>query len=211
MKGARMPQLEQGWTAHWALLGLPEPAASVRDALIQRWAEPHRKYHTLQHLRECLALFDQRRELAQHPGEVAVAIWFHDAIYDTQRHDNEAESAAWAAQVLQAAGAAAAVVERVHALVMATRHDGAVATPDARLLVDIDLAILGAPTARYDEYERQVRDEYAHVPQALFRTKRAEILRLFLAREPLYLTPAFAALFEVAAKANLAHAIAALA
>ncbi len=203
--------LETAWQGAWASLRLDPVDASLSTTLVARWDEPHRKYHTLQHLRECLALFDQQRELAEHPGEVALALWFHDAIYDTARHDNEAQSAAWAARALQGAHAAAPVIERVHALVMATRHDGVVATPDARLLVDIDLAILGASKARYAEYERQIRDEYGHVPEALFRAKRAEILRMFLAREPLFLTPAFVARFEVAAKANLARAIADLA
>ncbi|MEP6503567.1 MAG: N-methyl-D-aspartate receptor NMDAR2C subunit [Betaproteobacteria bacterium] len=203
--------LEAAWNDTWNLLELRPVDASCLPTLLGRWREPHRKYHTLQHLRECLALFEAHRGLAEQPGEVALAIWFHDAIYETRRHDNEAESAAWAARVLTQAGAAAAVVGRVHALIMATRHDGAVATADARLLVDIDLAILGATPARFAEYERQIRDEYAHVPEALFREKRAEILRTFQAREPLFGTPAFVAAFEGAAKANLARAIAALA
>ncbi len=71
--------------------------------------------------------------------------------------DNEAASADWAARALRAAGADDALVGRVHALVMATRHDQAPATPDEQLLVDIDLSILGAAPARFVEYERQIR------------------------------------------------------
>jgi len=195
---------------HWAMLRLAAPT-TLLTGIVARWDEPHRRYHSLQHLRECLALFEENRALAEHPGEVAIALWFHDAVYETREHDNEERSAKWAAQALTDAGASGDVVVRVQALIMATRHDGAAATADARLVVDIDLAILGAAPARFDEYERQIRDEYAHVPEPVFRAKRAEILRGFQARGPLFVTPAFAARFEPSAQTNLAAAITSLA
>ncbi len=204
-----MNDFETSWQAAWQSLRLREPEG-VLAALLDRWAEPHRKYHTLQHLRECLALFERERASAEHPGEVAIALWFHDAVYDTSRHDNEARSADWAARVLREAGASEAVAGRVHALVMATCHGEAPVTPDARLVVDIDLAILGAEPARFDEYERQIRDEYGFVPEALFREKRGEILRGFLERPVLFSTPACARRLDAPARANLARAIAKL-
>jgi len=205
-----MNDLETSWHDAWRALRLPAPDG-VLPALLARWAEPHRKYHTPQHLRECLALFAAQRDLAVHPGEVAVALWFHDAIYDTARHDNEAASADWARRVLRDAGASGDVVERVDALILATRHSQVPATPDECLLVDIDLAILGAAPARFDEYERQIRDEYGFVPEDVFRDKRAGILRGFLARPALFSTAAMRARFEAPARANLAGAIARLA
>jgi len=201
--------LVPSWQEAWRELGLPVPEG-VLDALIARWAEPHRRYHTLQHLQDCLALFDAHRTLAERPGEVAVALWFHDAVYDTARHDNEAASADWATRVLRDAGAAGDVLARIDALILATRHSQQPATPDERLLVDIDLAILGAAPARFDEYERQIRDEYGFVPEDVFRARRAQILRGFLARPALFATPALAARLEAPARANLAGAIARL-
>ncbi len=206
-----MNDLEISWRAAWQALRLPEPGADVLASVMARWAEPHRKYHTLQHLRECLALFEHDRALAERPGEVEIALWFHDAVYDTGRHDNEAESADWARRVLHEAGAADDCAGRVHALIMATRHSENPATPDAKLLVDIDLAILGAAPARFDEYERQIRDEYGFVPEATFRAKRGEILRMFLDRPTLFSTPAYATRFDAPARANLARAVASLA
>ena len=203
--------LESLWTEAWRDLRLPPPAPDVLAGLLAGWAEPHRKYHTPQHLRECLALFERDRALARHPGEVAMALWFHDAVYDTARHDNEAASADWAARVLLESGAASDVAARVHALIMATRHSEVPATPDAKLLVDIDLAILGAEPSRFAEYERQIRDEYGFVPEDVFRDKRAAILRGFLARPALFSTPAYDARFDASARANLARAIAGLA
>ncbi len=205
-----MIDLETAWATHWAMLRLPAPT-TLLPGIVARWDEPHRRYHSLQHLRECLALFEENHALAEHPGEVAIAMWFHDAVYETREHDNEGRSAEWAAQALTDAGASGDVVVRVQALIMATSHDAVAATADARLVVDIDLAILGAAPARFAEYERQIRDEYAHVPEPVFRAKRAEILRGFQAREPLFATPAFAARFELAAQRNLAVAITSLA
>ena len=199
------------WQSAWADLGLRLPVPEVLASLLARWAEPQRKYHTLQHLRECLELFERDRALAEHPGEVAIALWFHDAVYETSRHDNEAASADWAGRVLREAGADAAVVDRVHALIMATRHSEVPSTPDAELLVDIDLAILGAEPARFAEYERQIRDEYGFVPEAVFREKRADILRAFLERPALFATAAYAARLDGVARANLVRALQGLA
>jgi predicted metal-dependent HD superfamily phosphohydrolase len=194
------------WQRHWRELGAVADDA-LHARLIAAWSEPQRQYHTLQHLDECLAHVDTARATAQHPGEIALALWFHDAVYDTQRHDNEARSAHWAHESLLQAGVARDAADRVHALVMATRHDALPQGADAQLLVDIDLAILGAPRERFDEYERQVGLEYAHVPQAERRAGRSRILRAFLARPAIYSTPLFRARFEAAARENLAYSL----
>jgi len=198
---------EPNWRAAWLALG-----AVVGDAMhaevLARYAEQHRAYHSQQHLAECLTLVDEFRHLAERPAEIEIALWFHDAIYDVHRHDNEAASADWARDALLNAGAAVDAAERVHALVLATRHSVAPATPDEQLLVDIDLAILGAAPARFAEYEAQIRVEYAHVPPAVFNEKRGAILAGFLARPVLYGTPALKARFEAAARGNLQGAIA---
>ena len=175
--------------------------------LVARYREAHRAYHTLQHLAECLSLLEVHKSEAERPGEVALALWFHDAIYDVPGQDNEQRSADWARDALTAAGAATDAAQRVHALVMATRHDVQPVDADARLLVDIDLSILGAPAARFAEYEQQIRNEYAHVPTDIFEPKRRQILAGFLARNPLYQTPGVRARCETQARVNLRPAI----
>ncbi|MBO9514847.1 MAG: N-methyl-D-aspartate receptor NMDAR2C subunit [Variovorax sp.] len=195
--------LHGSWVRAWQALGVASPDEALLDELLACHCEAHRAYHTLQHVGECLALLEEEREHAQRPAEIALALWFHDAIYDVRRHDNEERSAAWARQALLDAGVAQDAAERVHALVMATRHDAPPGTTDARLLVDIDLAILGAPPERFAEYERQIRIEYAHVPPQVFEPRRREILDRFLARDPLYLTPSMRERLEAAARRNL--------
>ncbi|WP_225784287.1 N-methyl-D-aspartate receptor NMDAR2C subunit [Xenophilus sp. Marseille-Q4582] len=196
------------WQQAWHDLARPAPQP-VFDALIAAWSEPWRHYHTLQHLGECLDALARERAQARHPGEIALALFFHDAVYDLQASDNEARSADWADRALTGAGLPPQAVARVHGLVMATRHQAAPTEPDAQLLVDIDLAILGAPPARFAEYEAQIRREYAHVPPEVFEPRRGRILGGFLARRPLYQTSGLQARCEAQARLNLVQAIAA--
>jgi predicted metal-dependent HD superfamily phosphohydrolase len=184
------------------------PGARILAALLDCYAEPHRAYHTLQHLEECFAQLDAAVDLAERPGEIAIALWFHDAVYDTHRADNEARSADWAREVVTQSGGSDEVALRVSQLVLATRHSGAPAEPDARLLVDIDLAIFAAEPDRYDEYERQIRFEYQWVPEGIFRDTRRRILSDFLARARIYTTVFFADRCEHSARRNLQRAIA---
>ncbi|MBV9890911.1 MAG: N-methyl-D-aspartate receptor NMDAR2C subunit, partial [Rhizobacter sp.] len=178
------------------------------DALLAAYGEPHRSYHTLQHLRECIDRLDGCRDLAERPGEVEIALWFHDAVYDVCRSDNEQRSADWARGALAAGALGADTVGRIAALVLATGHSQAIPTgSDEQLLVDVDLAILGAEPARFAEYEQQIRREYAHVPEAEFRAGRNAVLAALLARDPIYGTPKLRTALEPRARTNLALAL----
>lgn len=191
------------WQRAWAGIGAAGEGAALFARLKAAYAEPQRHYHTLQHLAECLAAFDAAHLQATHPHEVELALWFHDAVYDIKGHDNELRSADWARDALLDAGVAPASAQRVHDLVMATRHTAVPSDGDQQLLVDIDLSILGAERARFDEYEQQIRKEYAYVPGFLFRRKRREILKGFLDRPAIYSTPDFHAALEARARDNL--------
>lgn len=203
-----MQLFTRSWTRAWASSGAAGDGTALRDDLLRRWAAPQRHYHTRQHLAECLALFEEFAGLAADPAAVELALWFHDAVYDIPGRDNEGRSAAWAQEALAAAGARAGVPEAVRDLVLATRHDAPPAGGDAALLVDIDLAVLGAAAERFAEYERQIRAEYSYVPGLLFRCKRRAILQGFLDRPAIFTTPALHARFEAAARRNLAGALA---
>jgi len=204
-------RLRTAWAAAWQALGIQTPAPPADDPLLTqllaRYAEPHRHYHSLQHLDECLTLLDAHHEAGERPAEVALALWFHDAIYDVHSHDNEAQSAAWAFEALTAAGVPDEAARRVQALVMATQHDAIPVGRDAALLVDIDLSILGATPLRFAEYERQIRAEYAHAPSPLFEERRRAILSRFLERQPIYLTHGLRSEREAQARTNLRSAV----
>lgn len=211
-------ELAATWDAAWSLLGRPAPAG-LQAELMSAWSEPHRHYHDQRHLRECLALWERWQGHCERPGEVAVALWFHDAIYVPRGGSNELKSAAWAARSLTRAGATSDIVQRAYDLVMATQHGATQgmapaalgSSPDARMLVDIDLYILGSPAARFEGYELDVRKEYARVPGFRYQEARAQVLQSFLDRPRLYHSEAAQALLEGQARTNLAAALSRLA
>ena len=171
------------------------------------YAEPQRHYHNQQHIAECLTEFDQALHLARRPVEAELALWFHDAVYDPIRGDNEEQSAALAKRCLVEAGMGSGPGEAVAKLVMATKRHEQDPDSDAGLVVDVDLSILGQDEQRFSEYERQIRQEYAWVPEAVFASKRAEILQGFLAREQIFATEWFRTKYERHARRNLEASI----
>jgi len=193
---------ERSWAQAWANLGLQQQPG-LFEALLAAYNEPQRHYHSQQHLAECLAHFDQARHLAEHPGEVEIALWFHDAIYDVRGKSNERLSADWAVRALLTSNASEATQRRVEQLIMATKHDVTPTRSDEQLLVDIDLSILGATPERFAEYDRQVRAEYSWVPGFVYNMKRRSVLKSFLARPNIYSTSYFRERNETQARINL--------
>src|SRR3954468_10499135 len=136
-----MNSLRASWLRAWHGVGAGGDGDTVLQSLLARYAEPHRKYHTQQHLTECLDAFETVKSLPPHPAEVEAALWFHDAIYDVKRNDNEELSAEWAKSALISAGASIEAAHLVSSLVLVTKHAGAPVTTDEHVLIDIDLAI----------------------------------------------------------------------
>ena len=184
-----------------------DDAPYVGHDLLVRYGEPGRAYHNRDHLLECLTELDAVEEDAQDWGLLAAALWFHDAVYDPTRSDNEAASADLAGRQLATLGADPDEIARVRQLVLDTAHKSEPTTPDGRLIVDIDLSILGKNPARFDHYDRAIRSEYAHVPEPAYRAGRAAVLQSFLDRPAIYRTQRFADLYEWPARENLARAI----
>ena len=109
------------WQSLWQSLNLVPPSNLLAE-LQAAYAQPQRFYHNQQHLQECLTRLNEVKHLARYPEQIAIALYFHDAIYDPQSHDNEAQSAAWAAHVLKSSGASMALIERIEQWIMATQH-----------------------------------------------------------------------------------------
>jgi len=191
------------WLAAWRELGVLELDPAVYPILIDRYCEPHRKYHTLQHLDECFEKFSELRNLGSRPAEIELAIWFHDAIYDTSRQDNEERSAEWARATLENANVPGKITERIFSLIISTQHGSMPSDNDAAILADVDLSILGADITRFEEYERQIREEYSFVPTYVFLAKRKEILLNILDWPRIYTTSTFFERYEQQARINI--------
>ncbi len=193
--------------------------ATVGADLLRRWAEPHRRYHGPAHLAEVLTAADalsRAEALAPRDRSAALlAAWFHDAVYSVLTPDgNERDSAALAARALGPLGAGDELVARVVTLILDTAAHGLPDAGDdsARLVLhDADLWILAAPVARFDEYCRQVRDEYGHVPTGAYAAARSGVLRPFLVRPHVFGTEHARRSWESSARENLARELTRLA
>jgi predicted metal-dependent HD superfamily phosphohydrolase len=202
------PSFMTSWAALANELELaPEPANDIGFDLAACHTEPHRHYHTMEHITAVLAHLET---LHVTTVTAKLAAFFHDAVYDPTRTDNEAQSAELAREVLIAVDRPEA--DDVAAIILATAKH---ALPDnapreTAAFLDADLAILGAKADVYDQYTRHVRAEYAHMSDDAFQAGRKAILESFLERDQLFFTTAGQAQFEAAARANLRREIATL-
>jgi predicted metal-dependent HD superfamily phosphohydrolase len=181
----------------------PGPETIAAD-LLRRYAEPHRRYHTTEHLAAVLDRVDDLLAETHDADAVRLAAWFHDAVYDPVRDDNEERSAVLAERMLAETDLPAGTVAEVARLVrLTTTHDPAEGDRDGAVLCDADLAILAAPPDGYAAYAAAVREEYAAVPDEVFREGRAGVLRSLLELPALFRTAPGRARWEEAARHNL--------
>lgn len=180
-------------------------AASAWSEVAAHYGENGRFYHTLSHVHHVLTTVETL-EPAPSPA-LQLAAWLHDVIYDPRRSDNEAASAAFARRLLRRWAQPQALVQRVSALILATKTHAAGDDWETAVLLDADLAILGAEWETYQAYARAIRREYHFVSPEAYRSGRVAVLQRFLQRPHIYQTPQFLAHRETAARANLRREI----
>jgi predicted metal-dependent HD superfamily phosphohydrolase len=181
-------ELRVAWEAHVAT------DTAWFDTVLDLHRQPHRRYHGVRHVgwvvRHVLELGTQHAGRVADLGAVVAAAFFHDAVYEATRTDNEAVSAALARRALGELGWAVGRADTVAELVLATAAHVAVSDPDgpldAAVLLAADLAVLAADPASYAEYVTGVRAEYAHVSDADWAVGRGRVLRGFAGRPAIY-------------------------
>ncbi|HKB01825.1 MAG TPA: hypothetical protein VKD90_06375 [Gemmataceae bacterium] len=182
----------------------PADAHLLFDRLVAAYSEPHRFYHTLEHIHDMLAVAAKLTAAAADPGAIELAIWFHDAVYDPKAKDNEDRSAELAIEWLRPLRIPEEILRHVAAMIRATAHTSAdVFDADTSVLLDADLAILSADESRYARYAADIRREYAWVEESAYRAGRAKVLQGFLARPRIYRTERMHTIAENAARRNL--------
>lgn len=179
-----------------------EKSQVLYQILLDAYTEPHRHYHTVQHIVECLDLYHQVKKQLEQTLWVELAIWFHDVVYDPQSNENEMRSALLMQDLCEEFLDDDAIAT-VFLWILATRYHQSSDQADLNYLLDIDLAILGASSARFLQYEQQIRQEYSWVSIDTYTVKRAEILHHFACQKPIYKTPYFQQRLEKMAQANL--------
>ncbi len=187
-----------------ALAGLGcADVGTIFEDLKTRYTNASRYYHSERHIADYLQELQFCYGMAEHPEEVEVAIWFHDAVYDTHRNDNEEQSAALATSFLLRNNVDKDIVQRISAMILATKTHSNLDTADQHLIADVDLCILGSSPERFDEYDRSIRAEYSWVPEEDYRKGRRAVLEGFLRRDTIFHTSRFKDLYEQRARENL--------
>jgi predicted metal-dependent HD superfamily phosphohydrolase len=177
---------------------------AILEKLFHEYSGKGRAYHNLTHVKALLSQAEALEDHLEDGAAVSFAIWFHDAIYDTRKADNEERSAEWATESLSQISAPRATANLVHEMILATKgHSGEGSCLDLQWFLDLDLSILGAPLEVYGDYSRAIRQEYSWVPWFLYRRERKKVLRTFLDREHIYFTDNIRASLEARARANV--------
>ena len=209
------PDLRDQWLA-LASCYAADPAL-VDDLFAQlhrQYTARSRHYHNLTHIGAMLAETERHAAHLADADAVRFAVWFHDAVYNPLRGNNEEKSVRLAATSLARLGFPPERTARVELLILRTKnHPVREANEDAdtQFMLDCDLLVLGADAATYQEYVRAVRREYRYYPDVLYRPGRRQVLEKFLAMPRLYRTDDFARRFEASARRNLTAEVAALA
>jgi predicted metal-dependent HD superfamily phosphohydrolase len=190
------------------LLSFYNPDKSIKDnwfqILKERYSEKSRFYHNLSHVKTLLNLLESLKDKIQDHNAIRFSIWFHDAVYNTKRKDNEEESASLASEILGKLHANTETIKFVRELILATKgHSGNNLSGDAKLFLDMDLAILGMSEETYIKYSKAIREEYSWVPEPVYRRSRKKILESFIARESIYVTDEMNERFEEQARKNI--------
>lgn len=172
--------------------------------LIAAYSEPHRRYHGLGHVDWLLGEARRRAAVIVDAELMGFAIWFHDAVYDPRRGDNEELSAGWAARALPPGQRTQRVAELIR---MTKNHAVGEAVGDAALFLDMDIAILGASSDVYEKYAADIRAEYGHVSDAAFAAGRSAFLEAQLNRQRIFRTDLYEREHGATARANMAWEI----
>ncbi len=186
------------------LSGATDQSEQIHQRLLQGYREPHRRYHTLAHIKHCLTMFDQCKALSRHPDALELAVWFHDVIWQPGEGDNEALSAELYLQFSEGVHADD-LRQRVNSLIMATVHDGSsLEDSDAPYMVDIDLSSFGLSWDEFLRDSQNLRQE-SRLEDADFYRRQGSFQNILLSRPRFFLSDFFFQRFESQARENLAR------
>ena len=205
------PDLGKNFALHLSAINSdiePMKVNTLWQDIAFRYDETQRAYHTLSHLQQLFEQFEQVKHELNEPHIIALALYYHDVIYEPTRADNELKSAEYAVEAL-GFYLSTEQCQHIYTLIMmtATHQLDELADPDkssdAAYLLDMDLSILSASWPEYEHYAKAIRQEYMHVPLADYRKGRMAVLNGLLAHPKLYLTDYYYEQLEVQARDNI--------
>lgn len=171
-----------------------------------------RYYHTLDHIYWMLRRVDEMARFDQTSGAIhnktdwdliRFATWYHDLVMD-----DEEGSAYYAYKIFHYySDENRLVAKKIERIICATKHQYLPVRFDEQVLCDCDLAILGSSEETFDNYENNIRKEYAEVSDRDFAIGRIKVLNKFLNRPWIYMTEYGRLHWELKARDNLKRSI----
>ena len=179
------------------------PGADLHHRLVLAYSEPHRVYHTLTHIKSCFKIFQDVVHLAKNADALALAIWFHDAVYDIGAKDNEQRSADWFLKESEGLFDDS-LRDLVSSHIMATMHCGEeIKSHDSQIIVDIDLFSFGKPWPEFLRDSEDVRAEKADISDREFYPKQCGFQKFLLEQPRFFQSDYFYRHYEKQARQNL--------
>jgi predicted metal-dependent HD superfamily phosphohydrolase len=208
--GNMMIELKARWFGLCDRVHLKESADGGWQRLAAAYVTPPRAYHCLRHISDCLTQLDRWDIAGVDLDSVEMALWWHDAIYDSRAKDNERQSAEYWRDFASGGRTASKHIDEVVRLIQATDHRAQAADAVGKLIQDVDLSIVGRAPEVFSDYERKIRDEYSWVSAADYANGRSEFLSKLITRDRLFLTDFGFHHFESIARGNIEKSLSCL-
>jgi len=190
----------------------------LNDALIKIikdvkpfYDEPHRYYHNWEHIQKCISMYSVVEKKLKRATSVYLALLFHDIVYDPKSNDNELRSANFAYQYILSCSFIMPQIKKmlamdIYKLIMCTRTHEPVKGKlehDSCYMIDIDLVVFGSDKKYFDKWDTNIRKEYSFIPEQIYNTKRAELIKTFIKKDYIFYTNEFRKVYEIKAKKSL--------
>lgn len=145
------------------------------NLLLECWSEPHRRFHTIQHLEDILEQIEEKRsELSRDEVEILVLVaYYHDIVYDPKSNLNEEYSARLLLETCTHKDK-----QRISDIILATKNHKQTDDPITNLFLTFDTKILRSKNVQeLFNYEDQILKEFQFVDYLIYKEKRVEFLK----------------------------------
>ena len=187
-------------------LSKEESSRLILELIVPLYSQPQRHYHTLSHIHHLLKLLREYRHLISSVETVALAILFHDIVYEPSSGTNEEDSASLFIHQCEIFPAFNNFKDKVVEYILATKSHAVKPEKDnldLQLFLDMDMAILGSSRREYIQYCMDIRREYEFVEVAVYCRERSKFLAKTLESQRIFHAEVFFNLLENLARSNI--------
>lgn len=166
--------------------------------LVHRYSEPHRRYHTILHVEDCLFEYLNlvKNDGATDPA-IVMAIFWHDVVYNGNPGQDEEASA----ELLEKTLPPSAI--RYSAASMIRKTATYAAAGSFGVMGDCDLAGLGSTWPSYEDAGKRIRAEYKSVSDHGWAVGRSAFIKRMLELPRIFSTEEFFQSREARARQNM--------